>query len=226
MFVQVPSRRKPRPSWATYALVLASAMCFLALAAQGETNQAAWIERLGVVPSRFTSTAGDIAPGGNWIWTSLFSALFVHASLIHLIGNLVFLLAFGVTAERLLGARRLMALYLCCGMAANIVGIVSLSPSSTPLIGASGAVSALVGAYAVLFPRARLGLVLPLGAFVEFVRLPAYVLIGLWMLVQLLMYVLGPADAAVAWPVHLAGFAFGVVFAWTSRAAIARRLRN
>lgn len=222
MFVHVPSRRKPRPPLATYALVLLSMACFAALLLQDASTQQVWMQRLGVVPARL---AGSISAWGA-ILTSLLTALFVHASWVHLVGNLVFLLAFGVTAERLLGARRLMALYLLCGMAANAVGAGMLSPSTTTLIGASGAVSALVGAYAALFPRARLGLVLPLGAFVEFVRVPAYALIGLWVLVQMLMYVLGPAGAMVAWPVHIAGFVLGMLFAWASRNAIARRLRN
>lgn len=224
MFVQVPSRRKPRPPLATYTLVLISVACFIALLLRDAASQQQWIEQLGVVPAQIH------APGGWSQWVRLgarlISALFVHANWLHLIGNLVFLLAFGVTAERLLGARRLIGLYLLCGMLANVAGAVLLAPSTTPLIGASGAVSALVGAYVALFPRARLGLVLPLGAFVEFVRVPAYALIGLWVLVQLLMSVLGPDGATVAWPVHIAGFMLGVTFATLSRSAIARRLRN
>jgi membrane associated rhomboid family serine protease len=226
MFVQVPSRRKPRPPLATYALVLVSLACFIALLMQDSSMQQQWVQRLGVVPQQIAALGSTAAPSWGLVLSSLLSALFVHASWVHLIGNLVFLLAFGVTAERLLGARRLMGLYLICGMLANAAGAALLAPSATPVIGASGAVSALVGAYAALFPRARLGLVLPLGAFVEFVRVPAYALIGLWVLVQMLMYVLGPDDATVAWPVHIAGFALGVTFAWTSRSAIARRLRN
>ena len=223
MFVRVPSRRKPRPPLATYALVLLSVASFVAWVMQDPSAQQLWMQRFGVVPERLVAMA---ASRPAHVLPSLLTALFVHASWVHLVGNLVFLLAFGVTAERLLGARRLMALYLLCGMLANAAGAALLSNSTTALIGASGAVSALVGAYAALFPRARLGLVLPLGAFVEFVRVPAYALIGLWVLVQLLMYALGSAGTAVAWPVHIAGFVFGVIFAWTSRSAIARRLRN
>jgi membrane associated rhomboid family serine protease len=111
-------------------------------------------------------------------------------------------------------------------MAANLFGAWWFPAQAAPIIGSSGAVSALVGAYATLFPRSRLGLMLPLGAFLEFVRMPAYGLIGLWVLVQVLMFVLTPGGSPVAWPVHLAGFACGVGYALLSRDAIARRLRN
>ena len=94
------------------------------------------------------------------------------------------------------------------------------------IIGASGAVSAVIGAYLALFPGARLGVVLPLGLFLEFVRVPASLLIGLWALLQVVFAYSGPAFGAVAWPAHIAGFLFGMVFALFTRAAIARRLRH
>ncbi len=93
------------------------------------------------------------------------------------------------------------------------------------VIGASGAVSAVIGAYLALFPRAKLGVVLPLGLFLEFVRAPASLLIGIWALLQVVFAYIGPAFGAVAWVAHVAGFAFGVVFALVARAGIARRLR-
>ena len=77
-----------------------------------------------------------------------------------------------------------------------------------------------------MFPSARLGVVLPLGLFLQFVRVPAFLLIGLWVLLQLLFAYSGPTFGSVAWPAHIAGFLFGVVFALITRAAIARRLRR
>jgi membrane associated rhomboid family serine protease len=87
-------------------------------------------------------------------------------------------------------------------------------------------VSGIIGAYLALFPRARLGLVLPLGLFLEFIRTPASLLIGIWALLQLIFTWVGPAFGAVAWWAHLIGFALGVLFAIISRPAIARRLRG
>ncbi len=226
MFVQVPSRRKPRPAIATYALLLLSIAMFAAWWLQEPNLRTQWLQRFGVLPGEWLGF-GDLGGGAAFVVVSrLVTALFVHADALHLIGNLVFLAVFGVSAERPLGPWRLLALFLICGMAANLAGALVFSQQGGPIIGSSGAVSALVGAYATLFPRSRLGLVLPLGAFFEFVRMPAYGLIGLWVLVQALMYVLTPAGASIAWPVHLAGFASGVVYALLARGAIARRLRN
>ena len=94
------------------------------------------------------------------------------------------------------------------------------------VIGASGAVSALIGAYLALFPRAKLGVVVPLGLFLEFIRAPASLLIGVWAVLQVVFAYIGPAFGAVAWSAHIAGFLFGVVFALAARAGIARRLRH
>ena len=82
------------------------------------------------------------------------------------------------------------------------------------------------GAYLALFPRARLGLVLPLGVFLEFVRIPAPLLIGFWAALQLLFTYVGPAFGAVAWWTHIAGFLIGIAFALSSKSAVARRLRG
>jgi membrane associated rhomboid family serine protease len=112
------------------------------------------------------------------------------------------------------------------GALANLVGAFTLAGTSAPIIGSSGAVSAVVGAYLALFPRARLGLVLPLGVFLEFVRIPAPLLIGFWAALQLLFTYVGPAFGAVAWWTHIAGFVIGILLALMSRPAIARRLRN
>ena len=226
MFVHVPSRRKPRAAHATYALVALSAAIFLIGLWRGPDTQQRWMQDFGVSPADWSNLAH--VGGGHLLSATarLASALFVHGNGVHLLGNLVFLLVFGASAEKPLGARRLLFLFLVCGMAANLVGALTFRTLTVPIVGSSGAVSALVGAYATLFPYSRLGLVLPLGAFFEFVRMPAYGLIGLWVLVQALMFVLAPDGVAVAWPVHLAGFAFGVAYALASREAIARRLRN
>nr|WP_279237579.1 rhomboid family intramembrane serine protease [Dyella sedimenti] len=156
----------------------------------------------------------------------LFTALFIHLAWLHLLGNLLFLVIFGIPAERALGSFRFLALFVLGGMVANLVGALSLAGVRSPIIGCSGAVSAVLGTYIALFPRARLGLVLPLGLYLEFVRVPAFLLIGIWVLLQLLFSYAGPSYGAVVWWTHIAGFLFGVVFALFSREAIARRLRG
>src|SRR5690606_24079809 len=156
----------------------------------------------------------------------LLTALFGHADWAHLLGNLVFLLIFGLPAERVLGPWRLLVLFLAGGMVANLATVLAIDTPDRLVVGASGAVSAVIGTYLALFPRAHLGVVLPLGLFLEFVRAPASLLIGIWGLLQVVFAYIGPAFGAVAWSAHIAGFAFGVAFALVSRRAIARRLRR
>jgi membrane associated rhomboid family serine protease len=109
---------------------------------------------------------------------------------------------------------------------ANLAAVIAIATPDRLIIGASGAVSALIGAYLALFPSAKLGVVVPLGLFLQFVKVPAPLLIGVWALLQVVFTFIGPAFGAVAWSAHLAGFAFGGAFALIARAGIARRLRR
>jgi membrane associated rhomboid family serine protease len=226
MFVHVPSRRKPSPAWATPLLVAASMASFVWLATLG-AERVPLLERWGAVPETLFSSAGgalNAALDGRVL--TLFSAIFIHADWLHLIGNLLFLVIFGLPAERALGPWRFLLLFLGCGAAANLAAAFSLHSTESVIVGASGAVSGIIGAYLALFPRARLGLVLPLGFFLEFVRTPASLLIGIWALLQLMFTWIGPAFGAVAWWAHLTGFVIGIVFALFARPAIAKRLRG
>jgi membrane associated rhomboid family serine protease len=224
VFVSVPHRARRRWPWATSIVALIAFGAFLVLATMAEPERQAAVLRYGAVPADLFQ--GGWLPQLTFEATTLVTALLVHADWPHLIGNLAFLLIFGLPAERLLGSRRLLALFFLGGVLANF-GAAFLAPASErPIVGMSGAVSALVGAYIALFPRARLGLVLPLGLFFEFVRIPALALIGFWILVQALFAWLTPDLGRIAWGAHLVGFAAGIAFALASRGAIARRLRN
>ena len=125
-----------------------------------------------------------------------------------------------------MGPWRFLILFLLGGAVSNVAAVLAIGAPDRVIIGASGAVSAVIGAYLALFPNAKLGVVLPLGLFLEFVKAPASLLIGIWALLQVIFAYIGPAFGAVAWSAHIAGFLFGVVFALFVRAAIARRLRK
>ncbi|MGA8278488.1 MAG: rhomboid family intramembrane serine protease [Rhodanobacteraceae bacterium] len=227
MFVHLPSRRKLRAPWATLLIVASCVIVFLWLTGEPPMERLRVLARWGTVPSTL------LDPHAPWYQqltelraARLISALFIHADWLHLTGNLLFLIVFGVTAERALGFGRFLLLFVIGGALANLVGALTLAGTSAPIVGSSGAVSAVVGAYLALFPRARLGLVLPLGLFLEFVRVPAPLLIGFWILLQLMFTYVGPAFGAVAWWTHIAGFLIGLLFALLSRGAVARRLRG
>ena len=211
VFVRLPSRQKQHPPWAAIALAVLATLAFIGFNYVGDAGErTAALQRWGTLS----------ASPAEWrlLWhdgrlLTLVTALFIHANLLHLVGNGVFLLIFGVPAERRLGAWRLLLLFLLGGALANFVASLLVGATGRVIVGASGGISALVGAYLVLFPRARLGIVVPLGLWLEFVRAPAALLIGLWAALQLLFTFVGPAFGAVAWWAHLTGFALGVAMA-------------
>jgi membrane associated rhomboid family serine protease len=225
VFVNVPSRRKPSPVWATPLLVAVSMGLFVWLAMLGPARLPV-LERWGAVPETLFSTGGALHALLDGRVLTLFSAIFIHADWLHLIGNLLFLVIFGLPAERALGPWRFLLLFLACGAVANLAAAFSLHTPQSVIVGASGAVSGIIGAYLALFPRARLGLVLPLGLFLEYIRTPASLLIGIWALLQVIFTWVGPAFGAVAWWAHLSGFVLGIGFALFAKPAIAKRLRG
>lgn len=227
MFVHVPARRRAAPPWAIPLVVVACMVVWVWLATGEPAARGPFLQRWGAVPETLF--------GGGTFWEAmrdarvltLFSAVFVHADWLHLVGNLLFLVIFGVPSERALGPWRLLALFLACGALSNLAAAFSLQHThATVIVGASGAISGVIGAYLALFPRAHLGFVVPLGLFLEFVRTPAPLLIAIWALLQLGFVWIGPAFGAVAWWAHLTGFAVGMVMALLWRPAVARRLRR
>jgi membrane associated rhomboid family serine protease len=228
VFVQVDRRRKPPPPWATFVIISGCVALFLWLAFTPEAARVQFVRQWGTVPAwLFDAHVPLLQQLSELRWLRLVTALFIHAGWLHLGGDLLFLMIFGVPAERALGPWRFLFLFLVGGALANLAEAFILASANAPIVGSSGAVSAIIGAYLGLFPRARLGLVLPLGMFLEFVRVPAPLLIGFWALLQVAFTFVGPAfGAAVAWWTHIVGFAIGIVFALISRPAIARRLRQ
>lgn len=224
VFVNLPSRRKPRLRWATplLASLMVAAFIWIALL----PDDAAWRATL----LRWGTISGSVTEWGAAMrderLLTLISALFIHLGPIHLIGNLLFLLIFGLPTERSLGAWRFLLLFLAGGALANLAAAVLMGTPARAIIGASGGVSAVIGAYLALFPNARLGVVVPLGVWLEFIRLPAALLIGLWAVLQLVFTFVGPSFGAVAWWAHLAGFVVGLLYALAMRPMLARRKRG
>ena len=226
MFVSIPSRDKPGLRWAVPLLFAAIWLAFLwSISRPDEARRSLWMD-WGALSTGLGNPQDWWAALRDGSVLRLFTALFLHADWSHLLGNLVFLLIFGLPAERVLGPWRLLLLFLLGGAAANLAALDAMGSPDQIILGASGAVSALLGAYLALFPGARLGVVLPLGLFLEFVRAPAYLLIGVWAALQIVFAYIGPSFGMVAWSAHLSGFLFGIVYGLYVRAAIARRLRK
>ncbi len=226
MFVHVPSRRRSTTAWVAPVLVLLSMLAFVWLATQEPEPRTQFLRQWGAVPETLFPQGVTLLDGFDARMLTLLTALFIHADWLHLVGNMLFLVIFGLPAERALGPWRFLLLFLFGGALANLAPVLLLESTRSVIIGASGAISALIGAYLLLFPRAKLGFVLPLGLFLEFVRTPASVMIGVWALLQLAFTFVGPGFGAVAWSAHLAGFVVGLILGAIARPAIARRLRD
>jgi len=224
VFVRLPSRKRSHRPWAaaTLAVLAILAYAWMQWSSEDPAAHAALLQwgTLSASPTQWRLLWHD----GRML--TLVSALFIHAGVWHLLGNVVFLLIFGVPGERALGAWRLLALFFIGGALANLAASLLMGAPERIIVGASGGISALIGAYLVLFPRARLGIVVPLGLWLEFIRAPAALLIGLWALLQLIFTFIGPSFGAVAWWAHLSGFAVGVLLALLFKPAITRQARG
>lgn len=187
--------------------------------------QQAMIDVGGMQPHATSQLLGQgLASWWNISAIGVVSSLFIHANWLHLLGNLVYLWVFGIKVEQRLGWFGITLIFVLGGALANVIVALRVPQMDTPIIGASGAVSAVVGAYLGLFPRRRIGLFLPLGLYLQFARVPALLVIGSWFTLQLLYTVFGPINGAVAWWTHLAGFALGLSFALIARALAQIRL--
>lgn len=215
----------PHPPYVTIGISLLCSLFLLLYSGLSPMMQQAMIDILGMRPAAISQLLDQaFTTWWNITAVSLVSALFVHASWVHLLGNLAYLWVFGIKVEQSLGALAMMTVFLLGGVLANVIVALRLPQLETPIIGASGAISAVVGAYLGLFPRRRIGLFLPLGVYLQFARVPALLVIGSWFTLQLLYTAFDPINAAVAWWTHLAGFALGLSFALMTRALAQIRL--
>lgn len=151
------------------------------------------------------------------ILATLLTSIFLHAGLLHLAGNMLYLFIFGPALEGRMGARRYLTFYLCGGIAASLAMVAMGPESRVPVIGASGAIAGVLGAYFVLYPRGRITTILPLFVFIQMVEVPAVFYLLAWFAVQLYAGISagaeGPLVGGVAWWAHVGGFLFGVAAA-------------
>lgn len=146
-------------------------------------------------------------------WTVL-TSMFMHGGWMHLIGNMVFFWVFGNNIEDAMGHTRFAIFYLICGVAAAAAQTFLNQNSAIPMVGASGAISGVLGAYLLLYPRVRVHALLPLGFYITTITLPAYVMLGYWILLQVLgsLPALGAQQSGgTAFLAHIGGFVAGLV---------------
>lgn len=197
----------------TIGFIVANAGVFfyeLALLSAGTAVLDTFIYQMGMVPA---SILRAHIPGTGG-YSTLVSSMFLHGGWLHLIGNMLYLWIFGNNIEDSMGHLRFVIFYIVTGLVAGGTHLVLNPISTVPTIGASGAVSGVLGAYLILFPHARVQTLVTLGWFIRIVYLPAWLLLIFWIGLQILNQALAPMDpgaGGVAYAAHIGGFAAGVV---------------
>ena len=194
----------------TIALILANAAVFFYELSLDPRLLESLIYQMGMVPAAVT---GSFIPGTGGYFT-LVTSMFLHGGWMHVIGNMLYLWIFGNNIEDSMGHLRFILFYLITGLAAAAAHLAFNAASTVPTIGASGAVSGVLGAYLVLFPHARVQTLVTLGFFIRIIYVPAWVLLLFWIGLQLLNQALAPIDptaGGVAYAAHIGGFAAGLV---------------
>jgi membrane associated rhomboid family serine protease len=196
------SRRPVRVPVITALIILANIIVFGMELAYGD----AFVMQWAAIPVQVVS-------GHRWI--TVLTAMFMHASWSHIIGNMVFLWAFGPEVEDAMGRARYLVFYLLGGIVAMLAQVLADPHSSVPNLGASGAIAAVMGAFLVMYPRDQIKSILVIFIFVKITFIPAALLIGVWFLTQLVHagQIAQAQTGGVAYLAHVGGFIFGVIFA-------------
>ncbi len=186
-----------------------------------------FVVEFGLLPCRLT---GQCAPGDfPHPALTIFTSMFLHGGLFHVGGNMLYLWIFGDNVEDRLGHGRFLVFYLLSGVAAALAQTVTAPASGVPMVGASGAVSGVLGAYLLLFPHARILTLVTFGFFARFLHVPAVVVLGFWIVVQFLngLVTFGAGDdggGGVAWFAHIGGFLAGIALLYLLRPRARARL--
>jgi membrane associated rhomboid family serine protease len=202
-----PTAREPV---ITYLLI---GLCVGAFLWQLGHNERAILYGYGMIPAQLFGLwhpprAYQVVPA----WATLLTSMFLHGGWFHLIGNMLFLWIFGNNIEDVLGRARFLLFYLCCGIAAALTQALSNYGGHVPMVGASGAIAGVLGAYLLLYPSANVHVFVWIVIFFRIVNVPAWILLGLWFAMQLVSGLArAPGTPGVAFWAHVGGFVSGVI---------------
>jgi membrane associated rhomboid family serine protease len=202
----IPSRTRPV---VTIAIIALNALVFLRQAGLAEAEMEGFVRAFGLVPAAFS-------------WLNVVSSMFVHGGVMHFAGNMLYLWIFGDNVEDRVGHGRFVAFYLLCGAGAALAQTAAAPGSIVPMVGASGAIAGVMGAYFVLYPKSRVLTLIPFPITV--VEIPAVYLLGLWFVMQFVNGVAtldpgteGQLAGGIAFWAHAAGFGVGVLLVFLFR---------
>ncbi len=211
--------------YATYAIIGLNVLAWLLVQGLGtDPLLSSSVCRLGLIPGELLQTvpAGTRVPlgpgaacvlGDSPAWHTLLTSMFMHGGWLHIIGNMWFMWIFGNNVEDSMGHLRFVAFYVLCGLGAAAAQMISSPGSPIPMVGASGAIGGVMGAYVLLYPRVNVHMLIFLGFFMTTVSVPAIFMLGYWFLVQVLggLGSIGAAGGGVAFWAHVGGFVAGAM---------------
>lgn len=209
------------PSYATYTIIALNILAWFGLQGFGfgdQLNES--VCQYGLIPADLfsspTDTSQNICPHGSGAgWMGVLSSMFMHGGWMHIIGNMWFLWVFGGNVEDAMGSLRFAVFYLLTGFCAALAQVVADPSSGIPMVGASGAIGGVMGAYIVLFPKVKVHMAVILIIIFTTFRVPAFAMLGYWIILQ---FVGGLTDSSsgggVAFWAHIGGFVSGAVLVW------------
>ena len=201
-------------------LVLANVLAFLYELRMDPAMLKEFIFTWGLIPAQFISDPDST-------WETIFSSMFLHGGWFHIINNMWVLLIFGDNVEAGMGSIRYLIFYLLSGVAAGLLQMYILPASLIPMIGASGAVAGVLGAYLILYPRARIASLVPILFIFTIVEIPAMLFLIFWFISQLYsgwFAIQGGGESGIAWWAHIGGFVFGVIMVFLFRRRTSTRI--
>lgn len=217
--------------YATYGLIGLNVAAWVLVQGMGtEPRLSASVCRLGLIPAELLQTV----PGGARFpmgpdsvcvlgdaanWFTMITSMFLHGGWFHLLGNMWFMWVFGNNVEDSMGHWRFVVFYLLCGQAAAALQTITSPDSVVPMVGASGAIGGVMGAYIVLYPRVRVHMLVPLGLLITTIAIPAYLMLGYWLLLQVIggFGSIGLQGGGVAFWAHVGGFTAGALLVFLFR---------
>ena len=206
-----------KPPLVTYSIIALNILSWVLLQGLGSDQSLnTSVCQYGFIPANLTSasTHTPVCDGGLG-WQGIFTSMFMHGSWMHLIGNLWFLWVFGDNVEDSMGARRFAIFYVLCGVIAAMTQLFSQPDSPIPMVGASGAIGGVMGAYLMLYPHVRVHMLFILFLFITTFRIPAYVMLVYWIAIQILgVFSSSGVGGGVAFWAHVGGFVAGAVLVW------------
>lgn len=198
----------------TVTLIVINVLIYLFQMSLGERGQQFFISELGAIPKRITHMGAYASSYIIPAPLTLISAMFVHGGFMHLGSNMLYLWIFGDNIEDAMGRYRFLLFYLLCGIAASGLHIAMAPNSDYPMVGASGAIAGVLGAYMILYPQARVYILLIIFFFFQVVRLPALFVLGFWFFFQVLSGLISlgaKSGGGIAWFAHIGGFVAGLL---------------